>query len=130
MSRRLCLRLGAIAGGSVGLFLGLLHGFVCCSPPVPPTVGQLMVYGLIASLLAVFLAAAFICFIKHFPKGPVFLLALIIGIFVGVLLGPLAYKIPNPGLALFVCAVLGGFLGWIICWLLCGRRGLRWGVQR
>jgi hypothetical protein len=130
MSRRLCLRLGAIAGGSVGLLVGLLHGFVCCSPPQPPAIPQLMLYGLIASLIAVFLAAALICLIKKFPVGPVFLLALIIAVIVGLLLGPLAYQIPNPGLALFICAVLGGLLGWIICWLLCGRRGQRWGFQR
>ena len=128
--KKLCLRLGVVAGGSVGLLVGLLHGFVCCSPPVPPTFGNLVLYGFIAALIAVFIAAAFACLIKRLPVLPVFWLAFLIAIVVGVLLGPLAYHIPNPGLALFICAVLGGLLGWLLCLLLCGKRGQKWGIPR
>jgi hypothetical protein len=128
--KKLCLRLGVVAGGSVGLLVGLLHGFVCCSPPVPPTFGNLVLYGLIAALIAAFIAAALACLIKRLPVLPVFWLAFLIAIVVGVLLGPLAYHIPNPGLALFICAVLGGLLGWLICLLLCGKRGQKWGIPR
>jgi hypothetical protein len=131
MTNKLCWRLGLIAGASVGVLIGLLHGTVCCgSPPVPVPVAQLILAGLIVALIAVFAAAAFACFVKHLSVGPVFALASLIGIVVGVLLGPLAYVIPDPGLALFVCAVLGAVLAWVVCRLLCGPRGALLDVSR
>jgi hypothetical protein len=131
MSIKLCLRLGIVAGGAVGVLVGLLHGTLCCGTPlVPPPIGQLILAGLIVSLIAVFLAAAFACLVSRLPVQPVFTLALLIGIVVGVLLGPLAYQMPNPGLALFVCAVLGALLGWLICRILCGARGAKLEVSR
>jgi xanthosine utilization system XapX-like protein len=131
MATKLCGRFGIVAGGSVGLLVGLLHGLVCCgSSPVPPTIGQLSLDGLIVSLIFVFLAAAFVCLVKHLPLTPVFTLALLIGIVVGVLMGPLAYHIPNPGLSLIVCAILGALVGRLICRILCGMRGINWGTSR
>jgi hypothetical protein len=131
MNTKLCLRLGLIAGGAVGLLVGLLHGTLCCgSPQGPVPLGQLMLAGLIVSLIAVFLAAAFACLVGYLPIQPVFTLALLIGLVVGVLLGPLAYHMTNPGLALFVCGVLGALLGWLICRILCGARGAKWEVSR
>ncbi|PYL09043.1 MAG: hypothetical protein DME33_05630 [Verrucomicrobia bacterium] len=59
-----------------------------------------------------------------------FTLALLIGLVVGVLLGPLAYNMVNPALSLFVCAVLGALLGWVICRILCGARGAKLEVSR
>ncbi len=131
MNIKLCWRLGIVAGGAVGLLVGLLHGTLCCgAPPGSPPVGQLMLNGLFVALIAVFLAAAFTCLVNHLPVKPVFTLALLIGIVVGVLLGPVAYHIPNPGLALFVCAVLGALLGWLICRILCRARGAKLEVSR
>jgi hypothetical protein len=130
MRTKLCIRLGLIGGGAVGLLLGLLHGLACCNPPTPPTTGQLMLDGLLVALIAVFIAAGLACLIRHLPVAPVFTLALLIAIVVGVLLGPLAYNLPNPGLALFVCALIGALLGWIICFILCRGRDVRWEVGR
>jgi hypothetical protein len=130
MSTKLCLRLGLTGGGAVGLLLGLLHGTTCCNPPTPPTTGQLMLGGVLVAVIAELIAAALACLILRLPLAPVFTLALLISIVVGVLLGPLAYYLPNPGLALFICALIGALLGWIICLILCGRRDVRWEVSR
>ena len=133
MSTKICIRLGLVAGGFVGALLSLTHASTaCCGAPVfPPTFGRLALDGLIVALIAVFLAAAFTCLVTHLPIKPVFLLALYIGIVTGVLLGPLAYHIHNPGLALIVCAYLGAFLGWLICRILCGGlSSLKTGVAR
>jgi hypothetical protein len=137
MNTKLCWMLGIVAGGAVGLLVGLLHGTVCCGGGSPP-IGQLMLNGLFVALIAVFLGAAFACLVNHLPVKPVFTLSLLIGIVVGVLLGPLAYYSPNPGLALFVCTVLGALLGWLICRILCesicrilcGARGTKLEVSR
>jgi len=131
MSSSFCTKLGLVTGGAVGVLVGLLHGFVCCTPPQPPTWGQLALDGLIVSLIAALLSAVFACLVTHLPAQPVFTLALLIGILVGVLLGPLAYHIPHPWLALLVCGILGDLLGWIVCRLLCGgARGLKLEVSR
>jgi hypothetical protein len=130
MSTKLCIRFGLVSGAAVGLLLGLLYGKVCCSPPVPPTVWQLSLDGLIVALIAVLLAAAFACLVLPLPIAQVLILAILIGFVVGMLLGPLAYHIPNPGLALFVCAILGAILGWLICRILCGTREAKLEVSR
>jgi hypothetical protein len=123
MNNRICTRLGLIAGGFVGLLLSLTYAAAsCCGVPTfPPTFGRLALDGLVVALITVFLAAAFTCLVTHLPGKPVFLLALYIGIVTGVLLGPLGYHIHNAGLALFICAYLGAFLGWLICRLLCSN---------
>jgi len=122
MNARLCIRLGLVAGGSVGVLVGLLHGIVCCTPPHPPTWNQLALDGLIVALLAMFLSSIFVCVVTRRPFWTVFSLALLIGIFVGVLLGPPAYHIHPPWLALLICALLGALIGWIVCRILCFRR--------
>jgi len=124
MSTQLCSRLGLIAGAFVGVLLSLLNAYTaCCGVPVfPPTFGRLALDGLIVALLTLFLAAAFICLVTHLPIKPVFVLAFFIAFVTGILLGPLAYHIHNPGLALIVCAVLGALLGWLMCRLLCGAQ--------
>ncbi len=124
MNTRICLRLGSVAGGFVGVLLSLVHASTalsCCGASVfPATIARLALDGLLVALVTVFLAAAFTCLVTHLPVKPVFLLALYIGIVTGVLLGPLGYHIHNPGLALILCAFLGAFLGWLICRILCG----------
>ena len=121
MNYRLCVRLGIAAGGAVGLLVGLLHGVNCCSPPHPPGVSQLMLAGLIAAFIGVFFAAAFACLVNHLVVSSVFTLAFLIGIFSGLLLGPLAYHLTPPWLAFVICALLGAFLGWLICRIFCTK---------
>lgn len=121
MNARLCIRLGVIAGGFVGLILGLLHGFVCCTPPVPPTWAQLAVDGMLVALLIMLLTTWFVHVVTHIPAKPLSLLAILIGVLCGLFLGPLAYHLPHVWFAIFVCAVLGAILGWLVCRLLCGK---------
>lgn len=121
MNIKICTRLGLVAGGYVGVILSLSHASTTCcgTPALPPTFARLMMDGLVVALIAVFIAAAFTILTTHLPAQPVCLLALYIGIVTGILLGPLAFHIHNPGLALVVCAYLGAFLGWLICRILC-----------
>ena len=121
MNTKLCIRLGVIAGGFVGILLGLLHGFVCCSPPKPPTWAQLALDGMLVALMIMVLSTWFIHLVTHIPAKPLLLLAILIGLLCGLLLGPVAYHLPHPWLALLVCAVLGAVLGWLVCRILCGK---------
>src|ERR1700729_3896762 len=121
MGRRLCIWLGLVSGGFVGILLGLLHDLVCCTPPHPPPWSQLALDGLIVAVIAVIIASAFLCLVHRLPVLPVFLLGFLIAILTGVLPGPLAYHLPFPWLALFVCAILGALIGWIVCRIFCGE---------
>jgi len=127
LNSKLCIRLGVIAGGFVGLILGLLHGFVCCSPPVPPTWAQLAVDGMLVALVIMLLTTWFVHIVTRIPAKPLLLLALIVGLLCGLVLGPLAYHLPHVWLPTIVCAVLGGILGWLVCRILCGKaRAFPW----
>jgi hypothetical protein len=121
MNYKLCVRLGIAAGGAVGALVGLLHGVNCCSPPHPPSVSQLVLAGIMVALLGVFFAAAIACLVNHIAVSSVFTLALLIAIFSGLLLGPLAYHLTPPWLAFLVCAFLGALLGWLVCRIVCTR---------
>lgn len=120
MNLKICINLGLVIGGAVGMMIGLLHGLECCAPPVPPTWSQLALDGLIVALVVALFCLAFATWIVHLPSAPVLVLCLLIGLLVGVLLGPLAYQIPFPWLALLICALLGAFIGWMVCRFLCG----------
>jgi hypothetical protein len=122
MSTKLCLWFGLISGAFVGLFLGLLHDIVCCTPPQLPSWSQLALDGVIVALVTVFIAAALACLLSRLSILPVFILALFIGVPTGILLGPLAYHLPHPLLGLVLCALLGAFLGWLICRIVCRDR--------
>lgn len=80
--------------------------------------------GIIVALIATCLGAAFVRLVKGLPAGPTYLLAILIGLFVGLLIGPLAYHLPNFAIALIACGFLGALIGWLICRLMCPpRRG-------
>jgi hypothetical protein len=131
MKNKLCFYLGAAAGGYVGLLVELLHQDSCCVLPVPPSWARLATAGLMVSIPVVLIGAAFVCLVKHLPIKPVLTLALLVCIVTGVLLGPLAYHLHNPGLSLFVCLVLGALLGWLVCRAVCGgARGLNLEASR
>lgn len=129
MGNRLCMRLGGIAGAAVGLLVSLLHDAPCCaSPPGPPlSIGIQIVAGIIVALIVTFLCANFVRIVRRLPALPIFWLAFLIGLFVGGLLGPVAYLFTNAAIALFVCGILGAWIGWLLCWLMCGKRGYAWG---
>lgn len=100
------------------------------SPVFPPTFARLALNGVVVALLTMFLAVAFTCLVTHLPVGPIALLGFYIAIVTGVLLGPPAYHIHNPGLALILCAILGALLGWLICRIVCGIVPLKPGVAQ
>ncbi len=120
MNAKICINLGLVIGGAVGVLVGLLHGLQCCTPPLPPTWGQLALDGLIVAILVALFCAAFATWIVHLPAAPILGLALLIGLLIGVLLGPLSYKLAPPWLALLVCSILGAIIAWIVCRWLCG----------
>lgn len=127
MGTRLCERFGLISGGAVGFLVQMIGVDSCCGNPPPAlTVAQCSLAGLIVALIVLFFATLFACVVSKLPILPLAELALIIGIVVGVLLGPIAYHLPVPGSALFICAILGALLGWITCRILC--RDAKWTV--
>jgi hypothetical protein len=135
MSTRICLRLGLISGAFVGALMSLLHDYTsCCGAPVfPATFWRLAMDGMVVALIVMFFAACFTCLVTHLPIRPVFMLAFYIAVITGFLLGPAAYHIHNVGVALFVCAYVGAFLGWLLCRMLCGKAAnalVPAGVQR
>ena len=129
MRTKLCRRFGLFSGAAVGLFLNFLQTPPCCTPS-PLNLAQCSLYGVIVALTMVLLSAAFTCLVQHLPIKPVLMLAALIGIIVGGLLGPFAYTLPNPFVAMFLCAILGAILGWLICRALCGAHGVKWGAAR
>jgi hypothetical protein len=125
MNPKLCTRIGLVAGSAVGLIVQLVTVSSCCgNPPVTPTLAICILCGLIVALIAVLICAAFAGITLKVPVQPMLLLALAIGIPIGVLLGPLACHLPDPGLSLALCGILGAVIGWLVCLLLC--RDTRW----
>jgi hypothetical protein len=82
--------------------------------------------GVLVALIAVLLCVVFLQIVRPVPLFPMIWVALLIALFVGILLGPLAYWITHPIPALLVCAVLGLLIGWLLCFLLCGGRVNIW----
>ncbi len=125
MFLKLCIRLGLVTGGAVGALIGLLYGAVCCTPPHPPTVGQLAGDGLLVALITAVFCIAFTWLVTRLPLLRLLALTLLIATVNGVLLGPLAYHIPHDWLALLLGALLGALLaallGWLLGRVLCDR---------
>lgn len=121
MSRRICGRFGTVAGASTGLIVNLLGSPACCGA-TPLALHLQMIYGIAAALAAVLPAVAFACLVSRRPSRLFLVLGVLIAIVDGWLLGPVAYALPHPMVAMFVCAVLGALLAILLCWLLCLRR--------
>jgi hypothetical protein len=121
MNARLCVRLGLVLGGAVGALISLLHGLMCCTPPHPPSWAELARDGILVALITAVPCAAFASLVIRLNLLAVLLLAFVIAIPVGVLLGPPAYHMAQPAVALLVCGLLGALLGWLVCWLFCQR---------
>jgi membrane associated rhomboid family serine protease len=128
MHSKICIRFGVVAGAATGLCINLLSTPTCCGTHGPLSTAQTIAYGVLTALVVNILAAAFACLVSRRPCWVLLTVALLIALIVGALLGPLAYALPHPSIAMFVCAVLGGLLGFLVCWLLCHERfagGLR-----
>lgn len=121
MGKRICTRFGLVAGGATGLFINFLAGPACCGSQTL-SVGQTILYGMLVALIANLFAAAFACLVSRRPRWALQMLALLIALIAGGLLGPLAYALPHPMLSFVVCALLGAVIGYLICWLLCRER--------
>ena len=107
---RLCRRLGALAGISIGFFLSVI-------PPEPPV--RTMAMGILVALLVTTLLALFLLVLRAYPGGALFALVMLISLVTGVFLGPLANGLATILVAVLLCGVLGYLLGWLICLLLC-----------
>jgi hypothetical protein len=107
---RLCRRLGALAGISIGFFLSVV-------PPEPPI--RTMAMGIVVALVATTFLALFLLVLRAYPGGPLFVLVMLISLVTGIFLGPLANALATILAAVLVCGVLGYLLGWLICLLLC-----------
>ena len=127
MGTRFCERLGLISGSAVGFLLQMTSVDACCGnlPPVL-SVTQCSLAGMIVAFIVLFFAICFAGVVCKLPVGPVLLLAVIIGVVTGVVLGPFGYHLPVPGSALFVCGILGALFAWLICRVLC--RDAKWVV--
>jgi len=125
MHSRICIRLGLIAGAAVGLFINLLHTPVCCGTQAPLTAVQTIAYGILTALVVNIIAAAFACLLSRRPNTVLITIALVLALLAGASLGPVAYALPHPSVAMFVCAILGALLGFMLCWLLCRERFAR-----
>jgi uncharacterized membrane protein YccC len=102
------------------LIVNLLASPACCGSATLTLVQQ-MTYGATAALTITLIAAAFASLVSRRPTWVLLTVGVIIALFVGLLLGPVAYALPHPMLAMFVCALLGAALAILLCWLWCAR---------
>ena len=128
MKNYICFRFGIVAGASTGLFINLLASPACCGTEML-TAGQSVAYGILVSMLMTAIAVAFACLVSPRPKGLLWIVGLLIAVVDGALLGPVAFVLPHPALALLVCALLGALLANLLCALTC-REGLSFGRTR
>jgi uncharacterized membrane protein len=128
MNRNLCVWLGFISGAWVGLVMSLLRmAEPSASPPIPP----LALDGLVVSVVTLCLATAFACMVSKLRLVQALLLVLLIGVPVGLLLGPIGFHLKQPILALLVTGAVGALIGLFVCRLLCsGGRVLDLGASR
>lgn len=126
MGTKLCVRFGLLEGAAVGLLLNLLKTPPCCNPvnPAPLTIAQTVLYSLLVAFVMGFALGGLTYIVSRLPLTAVLQLSLLIALAVGLFLGPLAYSLPHPILGMWICAFLGGFLGWLVCRILCGSQGM------
>lgn len=120
MIRAIHSRFGAIAGAGVGLVLNLASSQACCGNPTLTLAGQIL-SGLLVAAVAMTLAVAFASLVSPRPTWAFALVGLIVAVIVGGLLGPVAYVLPHPMIAMIVCAILGALLALLIARLWCPR---------
>jgi hypothetical protein len=109
----------------VGFLLQMASVDDCCGNAPPSlNVVECSLAGVMVALIVLFFTIGFAGTVSKLSVWPVVLLALIIAVIVGVVLGPIGYHLPVPGLALFVCGLLGALLGWLVCRILC--RDAKW----
>ena len=128
MKNDICFRFGIVAGASTGLLINLLASPACCGTEML-SAGQTVTYGILVSVLMTAIAVAFACLVSHRPKALLWIIGMLIAVVDGALLGPVAYALPHPALALLVCALLGALLANLLCALTC-REGLSFGRTR
>jgi uncharacterized membrane protein YccC len=104
----------------VGLVVNLMGSADCCDDPALPLILQ-MFYGIVAAAAALTLTVAVAGLVSRRPSWALVLVGLLVALLVGGLLGPLAYALPHPMLAMFVCALLGAVLAFLLAWHVCPR---------
>jgi hypothetical protein len=118
-SLRICQRMGGLAGFAIGL--------VFAGASAEPL--EIAIAGFLVALLATGLAGLFLLVIGGYHGAPLLVLTLLVSLFSGLLLAPVATIIPSLSVAMAVCGLLGVLLGWLLCSLLC-RYVRVWSVSR
>jgi putative effector of murein hydrolase len=122
---KICVRLGGITGLVAGFVTGSLRAAPCCSNPPHPAlpVATVVLGGLVAAVVTMIFAVVYTMLVTHRSLSQLFTAALAITVLVAVLVSEPAYLLGNrPWLAALFGGILGAILGFIACWVLCGRR--------
>jgi hypothetical protein len=116
MINRLCTWFGFAAGSWVGLLMGLLYN---AAPAASPSWPPLALDGLLIALITLGIGAVLACLLTRLSPFAVFALAILIAAPAGLVLGPVAFFIKDPLLALIISGILGLLFGQLVCRLLC-----------
>lgn len=110
-SRNLCAASGAIAGGLVGLLVGL---FQLQPPGVIPSadvVRVALILGIFAWLVVLLIVGLWL----HYGVGPIALQSLVTTLLTSLLTVYLANKVHLPPLSVWIGILIGTLVGWLLC---------------
>lgn len=123
-----CARIGLVAG----LFTGLITSGIGGKPPFneasmgAESLGYDPAASLVGGLIVALIAGAIIAQIHiqffRYPSFPLMLVMLIVAIPVGLIVGLISQMIGVLWIGILEGSVIGFFLGWLICKLLCWRK--------
>lgn len=121
---KLCLRLGGIIGAFTGLLCGALRFSPCCGTPPHAALsfGRVTVVGLVVAFIVMLCAVAFAVLVTHRPVSNLLPIGLLLVVLIALFVSEAAYALGNLiWLATLFGGIVGAVLGWIVCWLWCGR---------
>jgi hypothetical protein len=118
MAIRLCVYMGLITGAWVGLVTAITREIV---PVAFQSWVVIAIYSEVVALITISFCAAFACVVSELAISRILLLAFLVGVPTGLLLGPVAFLAQMPLLALTVCGLLGSIIGWLVCRLVCSN---------
>lgn len=114
--RSLCAASGAIAGGIVGLLVGLFQAAMPGVIPLPDVVRAALILGLFAWLVILLIVGVWL----HYGAGAIALSSLVTTLLTSLLTVYLANKIQLPVLAVWIGILVGTLVGYLLC-RVCGE---------